>query len=70
MIEQVQRASAQFQNLNGRLGPAFGPQAVFASLLNSPYLHSAKRHMEMNWGSHHGKAILHVACLLMMTVCL
>ena len=28
-IERVQRASAQFENLNGRLGPALDPTPCF-----------------------------------------
>ena len=69
-IERVQWASAQFQNLNGRLGPAFGPQAVFAYPLNLLYSHSARRHVEMNCGSHRGKASLCATDSLMTIVSL
>ena len=69
-IERVQRASAQFENLNGRLGHCFGPQAVFACTFNPVYLHSAKQSMEMNWGSHHWNASLHATDSLMMIVSL
>ena len=44
------------KNLNGCLGPCLGPQAVFAFMFSLLYLHSAKWHMERNWGSHHWNA--------------
>ena len=41
-IEQVQRPSTQFENLNGRLGPALDPK-LFACRLNPLYSHSARQ---------------------------
>ena len=69
-IERVQQASAQFENLNGRLGPCIGPQAVFAYPFSPLNSHSAKRRMERNWGSHHWNASLCAADSLMMIVSL
>ena len=58
-IERVQWASAQFENLDGRLRPCSGPQAVFACLLNLLYLHSAKLCMERNrHGGHFMKLVI------------
>ena len=45
-----------------------GPQAVFACALNPLYSHSAKRHVERNWGNQHWNASLCVANSLMMNV--
>ena len=38
-----------------------GPKGVFACLLNPLYSHSARWHMERNWGNHHLNASLHAA---------
>ena len=72
-IEQVQRASAQFENLNGRLrsclGPALDPTPCsLARPTILLYSHSAKRRMERNWGSHHGNASLRAADSLVTIV--
>ena len=70
-IERVQRASAQFENLNCRLGPCLVvPQAVFACLLSPLYSHSAKRCVERNWRRRHWNASLPAADSLMMIVIL
>ena len=43
-IERVQRASAQFEDLNGCLGPCLGPQAVSACLLSQLFAFSKTAH--------------------------
>ena len=47
-----------------------GSQAVFACPLSPLCSHSARRHMERNWGSHHWNASLRAADLLMTIVSL
>ena len=65
----VQRASAQCENWNGRVGPALiAPKAVFTCLLNLLYLYSAKRRVERIWGNQHQNASLRAADSLLTSV--
>ena len=65
-IERVQRASSQFENLNGCLGPALDPKPCsFAH-----WTRSITIQQERNWGSHHWNASLRATDSLMIIISL
>ena len=53
--------SAQFEHLNGRLGPPLDPKPIFICPLNPLFSHSARWRMARIWVNHYWNASLRAA---------